>query len=224
MKKVKYASNKGKNIKSTEISKHDLSKKETLLLLIELSQADSKITFQRNSFGFFDLLGAIGGLKGVLSIVPAMIGSFFSSKFFSAHVADQLYIQKVKQKNKQDKKSGKKDKKKNLSIQEYLDNNFKRINISTLQLLFDPITSYLICFKSCCKQWERIKVLEKSDELFNQELNVRNLIDKLKSTYDLQKEFIKQNDLYLKYNTSRVINIETESDPDTDDPIIEPDH
>lgn len=96
MKKVKYASNKGKNIKSTEISKHDLSKKETLLLLIELSQADSKITFQRNSFGFFDLLGAIGGLKGVLSIVPAMIGSFFSSKFFSAHVADQLYIQKVK--------------------------------------------------------------------------------------------------------------------------------
>ena len=92
MRKIKYASNKGKKIMSTEISKHDLSKKETLLLLIEISQDDSKITFQRNSFGFFDLLGDIGGLMGLLSIIPGWVGSFFSARFFRAAVAEELYI------------------------------------------------------------------------------------------------------------------------------------
>ena len=96
MRKIKYASNKGKRIQSSQISKHDLSKKETLLLLIEISQDDSKITFQRNSFGFFDLLESIGGLMGILAIVPEWIGSFFSARFFRAAVAEDLYIQKKK--------------------------------------------------------------------------------------------------------------------------------
>ena len=92
MKKIKYASNKGKRIQSSEISAHDLSKDETLLLLIELTQDDSKLTFKRESFGFFDLLEGIGGLMGLLAIVPEWIGTFFSAKFFSAAVANELYI------------------------------------------------------------------------------------------------------------------------------------
>ena len=68
-----------------------------------------------------------------------------------------------------------------------------------------------------------MKILEKSDDMFAEELNVKNLLEKIRSTYDIQKEFIKQNQLFLKYNKTRVIDIcSEESSSGSDDPIIEP--
>ena len=201
MKKIKYTGNNGRQISSSDVPKHELRKDETMLLQVIISQDDSKSTFQRNSVGILDLLGDVGGVMGLLTMLTAKFGTYFSANFFSAAVANKMYIQKVKK--PQDKETPQHK----VTLQEYLDDNFSKIQFSTLQILLDPLITSFFCFKrcSCCHSWRRVKLLQESDSRFNDELNIRKMLEKIRTSTDLQQEFSQQNEEYLKYNKSRVI-------------------
>ena len=155
------------------------------------------MTYERNSVGLLDLLGDVGGVMEIINLVTAIFGTFFSANFFRASVASSLYI----------KKETKNKKKKNKNFKHYMKNNFSPIKISTFQLLFDPILALFICSNRCCKHNERIKTLEKTDELFTEELNVNNMLKKIRASYDVLKNIIDENKFYLKYSKNRVIDL-----------------
>ena len=56
---------------SSDVPKHELRKDETMHLQVIISQDDSKSTFQRNSVGFLDLMGDVGGVMGLLTMLTA---------------------------------------------------------------------------------------------------------------------------------------------------------
>ena len=62
------------------------------MLEIIVSQDDSKSTYQRTSVGILDLLGDIGGVMEMMSMVTIIFGEFFSRKFFSGAIASELYV------------------------------------------------------------------------------------------------------------------------------------
>ena len=69
--------------------------------------------------------------------------------------------------------------------------------------------SWLICSNRCCKHNERIRTLEKSDDLFAEELNVKNMLEKIRKSYDILRNVIDDNKFYLKYSKNRVIDLNT---------------
>ena len=120
-----------------------------------------------------------------MTMLTAKFGKYFSSNFFRAAVANKLYIQKVK---KTHSKKTEIETPKPLSLREYLDNNFSSINFSTFQILLDPIITQFCCLKKCLyfqKSWQRDKLLQESDQRFNDELNIRKMLEKIRTTCDL---------------------------------------
>ena len=61
-------------------------------------------------------------------------------------------------------------------MKDLLKQNFNNMRFSTFEMLFDPLLS--VCFKKSPRK--RLKLLEKSDELFNQELNIKNMLEKIR--------------------------------------------
>ena len=51
---------------------------------------------------------------------------------------------------------------------------------------------------------------------------MKNLLGKIRATYDLQKKFVQKNEIYLKYNSSKVLSLDTtESDSGSEDKLDE---
>jgi hypothetical protein len=64
---------------------------------------------------------------------------------------------------------------------------YEDIKITTFQVLIDPILSFFIPLTSCksfsCRKRQRI--LEKSQEKFNDELDIITLLNKIRDSYDV---------------------------------------
>lgn len=96
---------------------------------------------------------------------------------------------------------------------------FDKINISTFQLVVDPIFTMFCCCSSCnlCGCSRQRRTLEQVDEKFSQEMEVTMLLKKVRDSYDLLKNAQKkQYRKYLKYNKKRVIELK-ESSTSSDD-------
>mmetsp|Transcript_11453 Transcript_11453/g.17247 ORF Transcript_11453/g.17247 Transcript_11453/m.17247 type:complete len:187 (+) Transcript_11453:1027-1587(+) len=95
-----------------------------------------------------------------------------------------------------------------------LDKLFSSIKISSFNLILDPFLGCLLWpFEMCCKRrgcFLRPKILEKCEEKFTDELEVTNLLSKVRLTYDMLAHLLtKEQKLLLKYNKERVIDLDS---------------
>jgi len=94
---------------------------------------------------------------------------------------------------------------------------FKPIQFNTLSVVLDPLAACLFFpFEVCCKRrgcFLRPKILEKCEEKFTDELEVTNLLSKIRVTYDMLKNLLtNEQKLLLRYNKDRVIDLDSLSE------------
>ena len=70
---------------------------EVIMLELTLKQDSIKTVSERSATEILDFLGDIGGFQGALIMIFMMVGQYFSSRFFDAKIANELYIEKVDQ-------------------------------------------------------------------------------------------------------------------------------
>lgn len=85
----------------------------------------------RKSTQILDYLGDVGGFEGSLQMFFVILGQYFSAKYFAASISQTLYIKKKSQKEleQDDIKS--------------INSMFKKIQITDLQVILDPILRFL---------------------------------------------------------------------------------
>ena len=88
---------------------------------------------------------------------------------------------------------------------------FEVIKFSTFFILLDPILEKLCCPVNLCFQdmfcWKRSKILKKAADKFANELAVSNILNKIRTTHQILKNFsIKDQDKFIMYNEDYVIN------------------
>ena len=70
---------------------------------------------------------------------------------------------------------------------------FENIKFSTLYLVLDPILETLCCPVNICFQdlfcFKRTKILTKASDKFTNELDVFNLLNKIRTTHQMLKNF-----------------------------------
>ena len=143
--------------------------------------------------------------------------------------SDQVYkIDEIQKAEKTISKSSKNNKIEKVRKINELRSQFERIKINNfLLLIFDPIiTSFCCCCKksNLCGSFERLRLLTRASDKFGEELEVTNILNKLRNSYDIIKTLTeKQNSILLKFSKERVIELdETEdSDEEEDEPIEE---
>lgn len=224
-----------KFIKSETTEKYYLSDYEAelfedkFLLEFVLVLDPFKSIFQRESVSFLDYLGDLGGFYGAIDILIFMIGEFFSAKLFMASIAGSFYTRKLLDEEKKKVRNNSKSFSEDNSMSQAhmvidepkldfygIANQFSDIKISFFNVMIDPI---LACVLRPCKSCNRTsgynirsKMLERCEDKYANELEVTNLINKLRDTYGMthglrSKE---QRDL-LRYTKDRVIDLESHS-------------
>mmetsp|Transcript_21783 Transcript_21783/g.33661 ORF Transcript_21783/g.33661 Transcript_21783/m.33661 type:complete len:123 (+) Transcript_21783:2740-3108(+) len=87
---------------------------------------------------------------------------------------------------------------------------FKEIKMTTSNLILDPLLEFVLTpCKRCCIQrpvYRRQKVLEQCEEKFNEELEITNLLSKIRDTHDMTRHLKNEamTDV-LKYSKARII-------------------
>ena len=163
---MKYLSSKADFIDTKEFNaQYNVSRvdtDETRLHEIELVQDSTKMISSRESTQILDFLGDIGGFKEALLILLVTIGEYFSSKFFIAKVAKELYKKKKTDDasnsffeggSKNARKNYKEDKSSviissNGQSKPDLSLYFESISFSSFVLLVNPFFETLFCGKS----------------------------------------------------------------------------
>lgn len=184
-KRVKFSKNQGviKYFPDYYDPETEAENEEILLFEMVIKQDATKTVNQRQSTQILDWLGDVGGFKEALLMLFYIVGEYFSAKMLLASVAEKFFLTKKDAPKPQEKKqpndepnSGtlKKFKEesnsdddrsagtKGVSV-ENIDGLFKKINISVVMLLIDPLVS--ICcfpFNSCtrCFCIRQRKILE----------------------------------------------------------------
>lgn len=88
---------------------------------------------------------------------------------------------------------------------------FETINFSTFYLVFDPLLEKLCCTVNICFEemfcFKRIKILKKAEDKFSRELEVSNILNKVRTTHQMLKNFqMKEQSKFIKYNEDYLIN------------------
>ena len=87
---------------------------------------------------------------------------------------------------------------------------YQKIDLSDFMItVIDPIISTCCCcLKKACGSHQRNKILEKTEEKINSELEITSLLHKLRNSYDSIKQYqSKSKMMVLKLNKERVIDI-----------------
>lgn len=190
--------------------------------------AEAQITqSKRVSIQILDLMGEVGGFWDAMVAILAIFGNYMSSKMFQESLARSYYLRKkndyevAKDIELQELKSNLGQKKPNIKDTN-IENFFERIQISTFKLFMDPIIQIfmVVCSKcKCCQRQgtlRRMKILEKCDDRFAQEIDLSQILKKLRIAYNLinrtqTREFKK----LQKFNKRNVIKLTDSSDDDT---------
>lgn len=152
-----------------------------VMLEINLQLDQFKTVTNRGSTDVFGYLGDIGGLYGTLEIFMIIVSGYFSAKFFRQGVANTVYKY---QKSKIEIDSHKHE-------TDDISCKFKDIKISTLDLFIDPIFCFL-CPLRCCRTIscrKRAYLLNKSNEKFEEDLDILNLLNKVKDSSNTVAHF-----------------------------------
>ena len=185
-KKLKYATtNEVKKNFLDDYGFGALDKKIMLEVVLSLDQFQT--TTVRYSTNFLMLLGDVGGFQGAMVLFFGGIGAFFSSMMFTQDIANNFFIRALNQKEIKKKKL----KKGKIDDLDKLKNLFKTINISFSQLFLDPIFSLIVPFK-CCKNLpcrQRKRILEKSQEKFESQLDIQDLLNFMRDTSTMLSNF-----------------------------------
>ena len=93
---------------------------------------------------------------------------------------------------------------------------FESINFNTMQLIFDPLIGKLCLPLKCClkKQgfYKRPKILDKCEDTYVNELEIRSLLSKIRDTHAMVSNLqTRKHRELLKYTKDRVINIDSSS-------------
>jgi len=106
-----------------------------------------------------------------------------------------------------------------------IENQFVKINLSKYDVILDSVTrSVLCCFynhKAFKKQpfKRRLKMLDKVEEKFTQELNVDKILKKVRDSHAMISNLPQTEDLapFLKYNKNNVLLLSESSEYESDD-------
>ena len=113
----------------------------------------------RSSTEILDFIGDLGGFNDAVTMLFAVAGAFFSSRFVTAALAKDLFMEKNKnyhRKNVDKNRDTTSDQawdevNKNENRRQIL-GNFNEIDISKFQILTDPMmSSFCFPFAYCCK-------------------------------------------------------------------------
>lgn len=144
-----------------------------------------------------------------------IFGHYFSSQFFDAKIANELYLEKVKpgnaERGRYQPKIVNKDDQKTILNEDDFNQHFRPINISVFKLMLEPLFR-VICFPLCacntcgCKKQRRLLHIAK--KRFEKEMEVTHVLKKIRDSYDILKNLQrKEYREFLKYNRKRVIDI-----------------
>ena len=94
--------------------------------------------------------------------------------------------------------------------------HFESINFNSIQVIFDPLISKLFLpFKCCLRRrfcYKREKVLNRCQEAYENELEITNLLRKVRDTHAMVANLQTRRDReLLKFSKDRVINIDSSS-------------
>ena len=204
---------------------------------IGIQQASTKQISERSSTEILDYLGDVGGVHGSLIIILYLFGEYFSSKLLSASIANSFYSQKIASKGKksglfeggENSKQYEEDKKDVIQTQPTMRSKIKEefgpIEPSMIQVLTDPICRMFCCGQSlydCCPSTRRQnRLLEMAEDKFSEELDVAQLLMKLRDSYDLTKNMVKKEYRgLLAYQRGRVLDPEKSDDDDESSPDV----
>jgi hypothetical protein len=100
---------------------------------------------------------------------------------------------------------------------------FEKIRISTTNVFLDPLINLLIPFSWCknASSRKRRAILDKSQEMFSNELSVTNILDTMREMRGMLKHLQNsEHRLLLKFSSDRVIKLSDSDDsekPEQDD-------
>lgn len=67
---------------------------ETVMVSFQIQQSPTKVISRRDSMKILNYLGMIGGFNGTLIMFFQFFGTYFSSNFLRALIAEKLYVRK----------------------------------------------------------------------------------------------------------------------------------
>ena len=93
---------------------------------------------------------------------------------------------------------------------------FESINLNVMQLILDPLLgAFFFPLKCCLKNfgcYRRPKILAKCEDTYANELEITNLLQKIRDTHAMVANLqTRKHRILLKYSKDRVINIDTSS-------------
>ena len=108
-----------------------------------------------------------------------------------------------------DQETKKKKKQVDQSIQQIHD-QFETIKFSSFYLVFDPFLEIICCPVNICFSdmfcFKRSRILQKASDKFNEEMQVSNILNKIRNTHQMLKNFqIIDQEKFVKYNEDYVI-------------------
>ena len=189
------------------------------MLELVLSLDQFQTWTERSSPNILDFLGDVGGFVGAISILTAAIGQFFSEQFYKLHIAKNFFIRALSKEEEQ-QQIGVSSSRKALTP-EKLKSFFKKIDISSFQLLFDKFFNLLVPFR-CCKSLscrKRQRIIEKSYEQFNMQLDLDNVLNFIRDTSSMLALMMDQDQkMLLRFAKSRTVKLSESDDSSSDDP------
>ena len=110
-----------------------------------------------------------------------------------------------------------------MNKEQFLKSKFARFKFTSLQLVFDPLITAFCCCCTHLDAFKRRKYLEKVSERFDSELDLLQILGKIRDSYDLIKHLVTPNEFnLLKINKDRVIDLDEEEQPEEEESEKEP--
>ena len=163
---------------------------------IVLDQENTKRKIEVTSYKLLDLLGDFGGQLEVFSIVFGFFGTIISARMFSTDVLISNFIKRV-----------------DISDSFRFKENYEKINMNICVRLFEPIYGPLL--KYCNKGIrDRIKMVKVANERFENELDIHELLKKIRAVEGLMRNILSKQQLkLLKYMKNSIIETKQIDDP-----------